>query len=183
MLQAVLVDDEELSLEQLSYVLAGQAGVSIIGSYVDPIMAIEYIRNAKPDIVFVDVSMPCINGFQLVKEIVSESYHPYVVFVTAHSQYAINAFEVEAVDYVPKPIFKDRIEKALLKIRKRLNATPTQNIVKPANEITSKAKVDDLNCFPVEDNGAITLLDFNEVYYCTVDSKTTTVHTAKKCIQ
>ena len=188
MFKAILIDDEELSLEQLSYVLQKQQDVEICGSYTDPVEALAVIKKTNPDILFVDVSMPCINGFQLAKEIQNEGLRPYIVFVTAFREYAINAFEVEAVDYVQKPFLGERIDMALDKIRRR--ASGEKECAEKQGKLggnngkknTSRQQgfESDISWFPVVENESIKLLHVNDVYYCSVDNKTTLIYSKDK---
>ncbi len=182
MFRTILIDDEELSLEQLSYVLDGQQDIEISGAYTDPVEALADIKVIQPDVLFIDVSMPCINGFQLAKEIQDEGMQPYIIFVTAYRDYAINAFEVEAIDYIQKPFLGNRIDEALNKIRRRVALQNTKHRQHSREtEAKSLADKDRLNWFPVEENESIVLLHVDEVYYCTVDNKTTLIYTRDRC--
>ena len=181
MLKTVLVDDEELSLEQLSYVLNQQQDIEISGAYTDPVEALKKIKKTKPDVLIIDVSMPCINGFQLAKEIQDEGLHPFIIFVTAYRECAINAFEVEAIDYIQKPFMENRLDEALNKIRRRLKPPHhgKKSEEKKQND-QGLSPTHRLNWFPVEEKESIILIHLDDVYYCTVEGKATVIHTKDK---
>ena len=180
MLKTVLVDDEELSLEQLIYILNYQQDVEISGAFTDPVEALKNIKIIHPDILIVDVSMPCINGFQLAKEVRNEGLQPFIIFATAYREYAINAFEVEAIDYIQKPFMENRLNDALDKIRRRLQHHYHANKKTESHNLHhDPLSTHNLNWFPVEENESIILIHVDDVYYGTVDGKTTVIHTRK----
>jgi two-component system, LytTR family, response regulator len=131
-LTVLIVDDEPLAREGLRGLLAKDPGISAILEARDGREAIAAIRESSPDLVFLDVQMPEIDGFAVAREIGAE-HMPAVVFVTAHDQYAIQAFEINALDYLLKPVIEDRFVKALIraksKIRSNLIADSNQQIV------------------------------------------------------
>lgn len=119
-LRVLLADDEAPARRKLRAHLAGEQDVEVVGEAGTGPEAVEAIRRLKPDIVFLDVQMPGLGGFQVLEEIgVDEA--PAVVFVTAFDEFAVDAFEVEAVDYLLKPFHADRFRKALARVRDRLS--------------------------------------------------------------
>jgi len=117
MLKVMLVDDEEWALCELTEALRDYA--EIVGSFDDPIVAVEMVDILEPDVVFLDVAMPDMDGFQAAVKIRDLRPAVSLVFVTAYSHCAIKAFEVEAVDYVLKPFEPARIRQALARIEGR----------------------------------------------------------------
>ncbi|MDX2154147.1 MAG: LytTR family DNA-binding domain-containing protein [Bryobacteraceae bacterium] len=115
MLRAYLVDDEPLALRRLLRLLAGR--IEIAGSTSDPLAAIAEIERTEPDVLFLDIEMPELNGFQLLARL---SAHPLVVFTTAYDEYALRAFEVTSVDYLLKPIEEAALQRALAKVERLL---------------------------------------------------------------
>src|SRR5690554_3496530 len=107
----MLVDDEKPALEELNYILMQQKSIEIIGSYTNSAKAIEEILKTEPDVVFLDIEMPEFNGFMVANEMIKRKLNTSIVFVTAFDEYAIKAFEINAVDYVLKPISEERIKK------------------------------------------------------------------------
>lgn len=120
-LKALIVDDEPLAREGLRALLSVDSDVSTIQEARNGREAIAAIREHNPDLVFLDVQMPEMGGFEVVKTIGAESM-PAVVFVTAHDQYAIQAFEISALDYLLKPVIEGRFVKALAKAKSRLRS-------------------------------------------------------------
>jgi two-component system LytT family response regulator len=123
-LTVLIVDDELLAREGLTMLLSGDPDVSAIHEASDGREAVTAIRNLRPDLVFLDVQMPEMDGFAVVKEIGAEEM-PAVVFVTAHDQYAIRAFEFSAIDYLLKPVIEERFGRTLQRVKTRLHLAPT----------------------------------------------------------
>jgi two-component system LytT family response regulator len=122
---ALLVDDEPLAREGLRMLLARDPDVSAIHEARDGQEAVAAIRTLRPNLVFLDVQMPNMDGFAVTKEIGSEQM-PAVVFVTAHDKYALQAFEINAIDYLLKPVTEERFTKALARAKTRLQSPPVE---------------------------------------------------------
>jgi len=118
-LTALIVDDEPLAREGLRALLASDAEIATILDARNGCEAITVIRESRPDLVFLDVQMPEMDGFAVVRAIGAE-HMPAVVFVTAHDQYAVQAFEINALDYVLKPVIEERFVKALARAKGRI---------------------------------------------------------------
>jgi two-component system LytT family response regulator len=113
-MRVLIVDDEPLACERIRTLLAGVDGVEIAGEYHDGTSAIAAIQELRPDLVFLDVQMPECNGFAVVDRVARPgAVVPVIIFVTAFDQYAIQAFEVGALDYLLKPFDRERFRKAL----------------------------------------------------------------------
>ena len=112
-----LVDDEPLALKRLQRMLEATARVEIIGSTTDPVDAEAFLKRTPIDLLFVDIEMPGLTGFDLLRHLTSQ---PLVIFTTAYSQYALQAFEVHSVDYLLKPIDPAHLDRALNKIERIL---------------------------------------------------------------
>ena len=115
----LIVDDEKLARELLREYLEGFPEIEIIGESAKGNEAVELINKMKPDILFLDVQMPGMNGFDVLEEI---DHEPYVIFTTAYDQYAIKAFEKNAVDYLLKPLDEERFRSAVNRALKRKTA-------------------------------------------------------------
>jgi DNA-binding LytR/AlgR family response regulator len=127
-LTALIVDDEPLARQELLYLLGAAEGVEVVGQGSNGIEAVELIRTHKPDVVFLDVQMPGLDGFAVLKKLLDKKAElPQVVFATAFDQYAVRAFEVNAVDYLLKPFDKKRLLKTIEKVRARLAAPAESN--------------------------------------------------------
>jgi len=121
-LRAVLVDDEQLAREELGYLLGQLGGVEVVGHAGNGPEAVETIDRLQPDLVFLDVQMPGLTGFEVARRLVDAETGAQIVFVTAFDQHAIEAFEVNAVDYLLKPVDPARLETAVQRARRRITA-------------------------------------------------------------
>jgi two-component system LytT family response regulator/two-component system response regulator LytT len=119
-LRAVLVDDEQLARDELAYLLGQTGGVQIVGQARDGVEGLEAIERLQPDLVFLDVQMPGLSGFEVARRMIERATACHIVFVTAFDQHAIAAFEVNAVDYLLKPVDPGRLDIALQRARKRI---------------------------------------------------------------
>jgi len=127
-LTALIVDDEPLARQELQYLLEKAGGVEVLGQGTNGIEAVELIRVHKPDVVFLDVQMPGLDGFGVLKKLLDRKVPmPQVVFATAFNQYAVRAFEVNAVDYLLKPFDRKRVMQTLEKAAARL-AAPAESV-------------------------------------------------------
>ena len=123
-LSAVIVDDEQLALDELSFLLKSVDDVSIVAQGRNGLEAVNLIKEHSPDIVFLDVQMPGLDGFGVIKKLLDRKISlPQIVFATAYDQYAVKAFEVNAVDYLLKPFDKKRVNQSVDKARKKLQGT------------------------------------------------------------
>lgn len=120
-MRVVLVDDEPLALRRLRAMLGDHADVEIVAECADATLAIDAVRTAKPDVVFLDVQMPEIDGFQLLEEL-EDTPPPVLIFVTAHAEHAVRAFDADAADYLLKPFDRARLGKALDRARSALSS-------------------------------------------------------------
>ena len=119
-LKAVLVDDEQLARDELGYLLGQIGGVDVVGQAGDGVEALAVIDRSDPEVVFLDVQMPGLTGFEVARRLLESGPSAHIIFVTAYDQHAIEAFEVNAVDYLLKPVDQGRLEKALERARRRI---------------------------------------------------------------
>jgi two-component system, LytTR family, response regulator LytT len=122
MLRAIVVDDERLAREELCYQLQQLGDIEVVAQAGDGLEALTAIERSDPDLVFLDVQMPGLTGLEVARKLVEDDQAPAVVFVTAYDQRAIEAFEVNAVDYLLKPVEAGRLEQAIQRARKRLTS-------------------------------------------------------------
>jgi two-component system response regulator LytT len=120
-LTAVLVDDEQLARDELEYLLGQVGGVQVVGQAGNGLEAIATIERLQPDVVFLDVQMPGLTGFEVARRMLGEETPPHIIFVTAYDQHAIEAFEVNAVDYLLKPVDAGRLQTSVDRARKRIS--------------------------------------------------------------
>ena len=129
-LSALIIDDEQLARDELRYLLEQVGGVDVLAEGANGIEAVDLIEELHPDLVFLDVQMPGLDGFAAIKRLMERGKAkkpgteaeplPQIVFATAYDQYAVRAFDVNAVDYLLKPFDRARVEQALARVRGRM---------------------------------------------------------------
>ncbi|HZP60963.1 MAG TPA: LytTR family DNA-binding domain-containing protein [Opitutaceae bacterium] len=184
--RAFLVDDEMPALKRLGRLLESSGRVKVIGSTTNPAKAIEAMVGDPPDILFLDIEMPEIDGFELLRRL---SCHPVVIFTTAYNQYALKAFEVNSIDYLLKPVEPDLLERALNKLERFRGATrpkwleqpDVQNILQELSRSMRDLQAGPLKRIPIRVDERIKFLDLARVThffardrltYATADNKT-----------
>ena len=150
-LSALIIDDEQLARDELQYLLESVGGVDVLAQGANGIEAIDLIEEHHPDLVFLDVQMPGLDGFAVIKRLTEEERlqrHspadrkplPQIVFATAYDQYAVRAFDVNAVDYLLKPFDRNRVEQAV----ERLRAPKAPDRRRPASATPDKTQINAL---------------------------------------
>src|SRR5437868_4553275 len=123
-LSAVIVDDEQLARDELAFLLKSVDDVNVVAQGKNGVEAVNLIKEHSPDLVFLDVQMPGLDGFGVIKKLLDKKLvMPQVIFATAFDQYAVKAFEVNAVDYLLKPFDKKRVTQAVEKAKARKKDT------------------------------------------------------------
>jgi two-component system LytT family response regulator len=122
MIQAILADDEVLARQKLRQLLKEIPDVEIVGEGASAAETIDLVRSAKPDLLFLDVRMPDMDGFDVVKELSGGGHMPCIIFTTAYDRYALRAFEIHAVDYLLKPFTLDRFRSATQRALEQIKA-------------------------------------------------------------
>jgi len=129
---AVIVDDEALARDAIRLRLENEPGIEVVGQAADGADAVDLIRRLRPDLVFLDVQMPVMDGFEVIEQ-VSSDHLPIVVFVTAHDRYALRAFETHALDYLLKPFTASRfhatIERARIEVARAGDHETHQRVI------------------------------------------------------
>jgi len=122
-LSAIIVDDEQLARDELAYLLKNAGDVNVVAQGKNGLEAVSLIKEHSPDLVFLDVQMPGLDGFGVIKKLLDRKVPlPKIVFATAFDQYAVKAFEVNAVDYILKPFDKKRVAQSIEKARTKIEA-------------------------------------------------------------
>jgi two-component system response regulator LytT len=127
-LRVLVVDDEQLAREELCFLLEQHTDIEVIGQACDGIDALRLAGDAQPDLLFLDVQMPGLTGFEVARRLVEAGLPTQIVFVTAFDQYAIEAFSVNAVDYLLKPLDAGRLEQTLERARRRRVPEPNARL-------------------------------------------------------
>jgi len=140
-IRALIVDDEPLAREWVRSAVAEDPELEVLGECGDGFEAAESIRRLKPDLVFLDVQMPGLDGFGVLEALSPEEI-PAVVFVTAFDQYAVRAFEAQAVDYLMKPFSKERVEEAVRRVRELVKGKSLEDFRESVAKIVEKIRRD-----------------------------------------
>ena len=173
MIKAILVDDEPLARSILSEYLEGYPQVEIVAECNDGFEGAKAIMQHQPDVVFLDIQMPKINGFELLEII---DVKPFIIFTTAFDEYAIRAFEQHAVDYLLKPITKKRFDEAMAKL---LDRKPLQGVGDATQQL-----LDDVSHSPglervvVKTGHAIKIIPVESIIYLEADDDYVRIHTS-----
>ena len=141
-IRTIIVDDEKPARTRLLALLEPRSDIEVVGVARDGREAVELVRTRKPDLLFLDIHMPELDGFGVLREI-SPARVPLTIFVTAHDRYAIRAFEAHAVDYLLKPFSDERFETALEHARESLLHAKTDWISRISNLLGDEAPADD----------------------------------------
>lgn len=141
-LRAILVDDEPLARTHLATRLMAHPEIEIVGEAEDVPSAFELISSERPDVIFLDIEMPKKTGFALLPKLEAINPQPAVIFVTAFDKYAIKAFEVNALDYLTKPVSAERLSQTMLRLNKRLGSEPRDP--RPITESGKRFEAEDL---------------------------------------
>jgi two-component system response regulator LytT len=166
-LSTIVVDDEQLALDELTYLLRDFPEVEVIATGSNGLEAVDLIRKTDPELVFLDVHMPGLDGTGVIRQLRDNGVDlPHFIFVTAHEQYAVEAFRLEAMDYLLKPVEKGRlaatIERARRMIQDRKSTEPP-----PVPRSTPAAPRTKLL---VQANNRKFIVDANDVIYATIDN-------------
>ena len=157
MMKTILIDDEPLASAMLKELLQKEKDIEIIATCRDGFEGLKAIQELNPDLIFLDIQMPKITGFEML-ELIEKP--PLVIFTTAFDEYAIKAFDVNALDYLLKPIHPERLEKALQKIRNARNIDAIE-ATKPKHYATAEQ----LQRMVVKTNGKIKIIPLEEIYF------------------
>ena len=176
---ALIVDDEQPARDELAFLLKGLPDVEVVGQGKNGVEAVNLIRELNPQVVFLDVQMPGIDGFGVIKKLLEKKVRlPFFIFATAYDHYAVQAFEVNAIDYLLKPIARTRLEKAIGKIRRELEAVePTQQKLDRLVQLVEERPVAQPNKLLVKSGGRLVLVDSDDIIYASIEDGVITVVT------
>jgi two-component system LytT family response regulator/two-component system response regulator LytT len=177
-LSAVIVDDEQLARDELAYLLKSVGDVEVVAEAHNGLDAVNVIKEHTPDLVFLDVQMPGLDGFGVLKKLMDKHVPmPQIVFATAFDQYAVKAFEVNAVDYLLKPFDKKRVAQAVQKARERVqNATPSDKLDTLVKMLEAQ-KPQQTSKVLIKASGRLFLVDQKEICFASIEDGVITVVT------
>jgi len=178
-LSAVIVDDEQLARDELAYLLKNAGDVDVVAQGKNGLEAVNLIREHNPDLVFLDVQMPGLDGFGVIKKLLDKKVPlPKIVFSTAFDQYAVKAFEVNAVDYLLKPFDKKRVAQSVAKARAKMESTAA-----PTDKLESLVRMLESQKTPaskilIKAAGRLFLVDQKDICYASIEDGVISVVTA-----
>ncbi|HUX09397.1 MAG TPA: LytTR family transcriptional regulator DNA-binding domain-containing protein [Terriglobia bacterium] len=170
-ISALIVDDEQPARDELAYLLKNFPDVDIVGQGKNGLEAVSLVRDLNPNLVFLDVQMPGLDGFGVIKKLLDRRAPlPHFVFVTAYDHYAVRAFEVNAVDYLLKPIDRNRLEKALQRVRAMLEASEAaiQRLDRLVHMIEDRPATPSSKLV-VKSGTRLVLVDSSDIIYATIE--------------
>src|SRR6516164_10069173 len=167
----LIADDEQPARDEVAYLLKGFPDIEVLGQASNGVETVALVRELNPRLVFLDVEMPGLDGLGVIKKLVEKKVPlPYFVFVTAYDQYAVRAFEVSAIDYLLKPIARLRLERAIAKVRRVMEATEsTQEKLDRLMKLFEQRPVPQKSKLVVRSGGRLSLVDSDDVIYASIE--------------
>jgi two-component system, LytTR family, response regulator LytT len=178
-LNTLIVDDERPARDELSYLLKGFPEINVVGQGKNGLEAVSLIKEHNPDLVFLDVQMPGLDGFGVIKKLVAGKVRvPQIVFATAYDNYAVQAFEVNAVDYVLKPFDKGRIAKAIQRAKKAVesNASAVERLESLVDKLGLEKTPQPVKLL-VKSQSRLMLVDAEDMVFASIEDGTITIFT------
>lgn len=181
MKRCLIVDDETPAREELLYILGDIEGVQVVGQASNGIEALELIRTLSPDIIFLDIQMPQMSGMDVARELLNESNRPKIIFVTAYDQFAIEAFEVNAIDYLLKPISEERLRKRvhqIISVKENEEVIDYNKLSRLIKDMKADTKPTP-NIISLYHNNRLIPIEIKDIIYATIEDKETIIVTKK----
>ncbi|MBD1577341.1 MULTISPECIES: LytR/AlgR family response regulator transcription factor [Vibrio] len=176
MTTAIIVEDEYLAREELTYLINKHSKIEIKADFNDGLEAFKYLQSAQVDVVFLDINIPSIDGVMLAKNLHQMPSPPHIIFTTAYKEHAADAFEIEALDYLLKPLNEQRMLRALEKLEAIVNPQP---IAQPTSSNAKSHPADGQNHLPLQDGSKICIIDKQDIVYAWANEKITQVYTTQ----
>jgi len=181
-IRALIVDDEPLARERLASLLAAEKDIEVIGQCANGIEALAAIQEKTPDLVFLDVQMPELDGFGVLAALEGER-KPAVIFVTAHDRFALKAFEVHAIDYLLKPFDRERLQKALNRAREQVKRQQGGEIDERLSALLAglnKEAPKHIDRIAVKGSGRVTIVKISDIDWIEAADNYVNLHTGKE---
>ena len=175
-IRAVIIDDEELARDRLRSLLDREPDIELIGEAGDGQSAVSLIDKLKPDLVFLDVQMPELNGFEVLNAL---EERPNVIFVTAHDKFALKAFDVHAVDYLLKPFDRERFQTALQRAVSKIRNQKPEEPKAELNAVLDEVKPKNVERLLVKTQGRVLLVKVGDLDWIEAADNYVTLHVGK----
>ncbi|MCZ6521037.1 MAG: LytTR family DNA-binding domain-containing protein [Bacteroidetes bacterium] len=166
-IRTAIIDDEPIARERVIRYLETDPEIKVVGEAGRGKAAVEFLKNKRPELIFLDIKMPDLNGFQVIEKLATD-YSPYVVFITAYDSYAIKAFEVNAIDYLLKPYDKDRFYQSLNKAKQQIRFTKSSELSKKIMQLIKvheQREMVYLETFVISEKGKNTYVDTDDIHW------------------
>ncbi len=174
MLSVVLIDDEMPALNELAFIIDNSNLAKVESTFTDSVEGLLYIQNNQPDVVFLDINMPQMNGLKLAEAIKGLNIKSEIVFATAYDEHALEAFEKDALDYILKPYEENRIVKVLQKAIKSKEKMYSNDRAIESEQDTAVTKL------PISLEDRIIFVNVSDVLFCKVEESTVYIYTSEK---
>ncbi|GKZ01880.1 LytR/AlgR family response regulator transcription factor [Paraclostridium bifermentans] len=171
-MKCIIVEDEFPAREELKYFIKNHSNIEIVSEFDNGIDVLKFIQENSIDVIFLDINIPMLDGILLAKTINKFKYKPKIVFITAYKEHAVEAFELEAFDYVLKPYSDQRIINTLNKLK---DCEENEKVLKREQNLEEKSDVQDT--ITMWKNDKIIVLKFDDIYYCEANERETIVYT------
>jgi two-component system, LytTR family, response regulator LytT len=173
-LTAMIVDDEQLAQDELAYLIKDFQDIELVGTAGNGLEAVELIQKLEPDLVFLDVQMPGLDGLGVVRRLREKNIDlPHIIFATAFDQYAVEAFRLEAMDYLLKPIERSRLEETLDRARRAIQERQKAQIPEASPRLTPQRTK-----LLVRNNNRNFIVDAQDMVYATIENGLITLVTS-----
>lgn len=189
-MRAIIVEDEPLAQQELAFLIEKYSQIEVVGCFDDGLEAFKFLQSNEVDVAFLDINVPSIDGMLLAKNIHQFARRPHIVFTTAYKEYAVDAFELEAFDYLLKPVSEKRIKGVLNKLEQAAVAAPAA-LTEPREETHQSVNEEEAPSTPVvnspvqgalsvsTDEGRIAVIKIADICYLEASEKITFVITDK----
>jgi len=173
--RTLIADDEQPALDRLKKLLAEHSGkIEVIGEAKNGLECLEMIDRLKPDLLFLDIQMPGLNGFEVLQQ---TSHSPIVIFCTGYDEYALKAFETNSIDYIVKPVKAERIQKSIEKLDSLIRKPDKQEMLQLIDSYISQAPKKEITSMPVKVGVRMLYVQIEDIVYFSADEKYVNIHT------
>jgi two-component system LytT family response regulator len=180
-IRTLIVDDEPLARRRLQSLLADESDIDVIGEAANGTEAVRAIATDRPDLVFLDVQMPGLDGFDVLRA-TATLHQPFVVFITAHDEHAIRAFEVQAVDYLLKPVIETRFREAVRRVVGRMRASPRQELAHELAQLLERVAPTQARSsrIPIKRDGRVNFVRAEDIDWVEADGDVVRLHAGRE---
>jgi len=169
--KAIIVEDEFLAQQELSWLIRQHSQLQIEATFDDGLDVLKYLQTHQPDVIFLDINIPSLDGMLLAQNISKFAHRPHIVFITAYKEHAVEAFELEAFDYILKPYHEMRIITMLRKLENTLQQAATGGADSPRSQT---------HTINLTRDERIIVTDIDDIYYAEAHEKMTFVYTRRE---